>query len=663
VSAFAEHPKDIVVASDRFWELSTDLFLTAGFDGYFKRVNPAWGRVLGWTAQELYPLPFIELVHPDDRELTAAEAANLTRAGYETANFENRYRCKDGSYRTIVWRATGVGSERLIYAIGRDVTETRRAHDELRSSERFLDSVLENLPNMVFVKDAEKLRFVRFNRAGEQLLGASRDDLIGKSDHDLFPEHEAAFFIERDREVLAGAEVLDIPQEFIDTAGKGRRTLHTRKIAIRDEHGVARYLLGISEDITDQQLAEQAAQDAQAEATRANQAKSEFLSRMSHELRTPLNAVIGFGQLLELDDLDLSHRESVEQILKAGRHLLELINEVLDISRIEAGTMTMSLEPVHLASALADALSLIRPLADVASVRLSADPSKLNDLYVRADQQRLKQVLINLLSNAVKYNRAGGEISVRCARLPADEVEVAVIDTGHGMTGEQLNRLFDPFDRLGADRTTVEGTGLGLPLTKGLVEAMGGVITAESEPGTGTTMRVKLIHAEGPQREPACNGAIPPADGSLGGDRTILYIEDNLSNLKLVERVLDRFPALQLIRATQGQLGVDLARQHQPDLILLDLHLPDLHGREVLTKLKSDPVTAAIPVMVMSADASPDQQQQLRDAGAANYITKPIDVQALLTTIIHTFQGTLTPEETPDASSADALTPGTPAPS
>jgi signal transduction histidine kinase len=283
---------------------------------------------------------------------------------------------------------------------------------------------------------------------------------------------------------------------------------------------------------------------------------------------------IGFGQLLELDDLDARHRESVEQILKAGRHLLELINEVLDISRIEAGTMSISLEPVHLASALADALSLIRPLADQADVRLRADPSKLNDLYVRADQQRLKQVLINLLSSAVKYNRTGGQITVRCVPLPLNEVEITVTDTGHGMTDEQLGRLFDPFDRLGADRTTVEGTGLGLPLTKGLVEAMGATITTESEPGTGTTMRVKLRHAERPEGQPACNGAATPADEPLNGHRTILYIEDNLSNLKLVERVLDRFPALQLIPATQGQLGIDLARQHQPDLILLDLTSP-----------------------------------------------------------------------------------------
>ncbi len=392
VGALADRLRAVSAQSARFWELSTDLLCTVGFDGYFKRLNPAWERTLGWTLEELRSKPFIEFVHPDDRGKTEAEAASLTSVDYETITFENRYRCKDGSYRTILWGARSIPQEALIYATGKDVTESRRAQEALHSSERFLDSVLENLPNMVFVKDAEELRFVRFNRAGEQLIGSTREALIGKNDHDLFPKPAADAFVEKDREVLASDEVVDIPEEPIDTVDNGSRILHTRKIAIRDEQGTPRYLLGISEDITERRAAEAAAESARAEAERANHAKSEFLSRMSHELRTPLNAVIGFGQLLELDDLDARQCESVEQILKAGRHLLELINEVLDISRIESGTMTMSLEPVHLGSVLADALSLIRPLADAAQVRLIIHPSACADLHVHADQQRLKQV-------------------------------------------------------------------------------------------------------------------------------------------------------------------------------------------------------------------------------------------------------------------------------
>ena len=514
--------------------------------------------------------------------------------------------------------------------VGALADRLRRVSAQSASGERFLASVLENLPNMVFVKDAAELRFVRFNRAGEELLGISRDELIAKTDHDLFPKHEADASVQKDREALECEGVVDVPDEQIQTP-RGPRILHTRKIAIRDEQGEARYVLGISEDTTDRRLAERAAETARAEAERANQAKSEFLSRMSHELRTPLNAVIGFGQLLEFDDLEAQQRESVQQILKAGRHLLALINEVLDISRIEAGTMSISLEPVHLGSALADALSLIRPMADEADVRLICDPSRYEALYVLADQQRLKQVLINVLSNGVKYNRRGGEVSVQCTES-GDGVEIAIADTGQGMTPEQMERLFQPFDRLGAESSGVEGTGLGLSLCRGLMYAMGGTISAESEPGTGTTMRLELRRAEELTDDgattAAANPTAPPVD-----PRKIVYIEDNLANLKLIERLLAQVPDVQLIPAMQATLGINLVRQHLPDLVFLDLHLPDMHGRDVLDELKADPLTAAIPVVVLSADASPGQVMRLRKAGAAAYLAKPLDVRSLLATL------------------------------
>jgi PAS domain S-box-containing protein len=628
--------------SDRFWELSSDLLCTAGFDGYFKRLNDAWERTLGWTLQELRSQPFVEFIHPEDRERTEAEAERLTEVGHETINFENRYRHRDGTYHTLLWAATSIPERELIYASARDVTERKLAEEGLRDSERFLDSVLEHIPNMVFVKDADELRFVRFNRAGERLLGYSRGELIGKNDHDLFPTREAEFFVQRDREVLACAEVMDIPEEPIDTRENGPRTLHTRKIAIRNDRGEPLYLLGISEDITDQKLAERAADDARAQAERANRAKSEFLSRMSHELRTPLNAVIGFAQLLELDDLDARQREGVEQILKGGRHLLELINEVLDISRIESGTISISLEPVHLGSVLAEVLSLIRPLADEANVRLLGDPGALADVHVLADNQRLMQVLINVLSNAVKYNRRGGQIATRCEELPGGGVELAVTDTGRGLSADALERVFDPFDRLGAERTAIEGTGLGLALSMRLMEAMGGTIAAESQPEVGTTMRVTLRRAEEPQRETATGRtALVTTNATPRG--TIVYIEDNVSNVKLVERLIERLPAVRLIPAMHGRLGIDLARRHHPDLVLLDLHLPDLHGREVLEQLKRDPATAAIPVVVVSADATPGQVERLLAGGATDYLAKPIDLDLLLKTITGTLQA-ISPE-------------------
>jgi CheY-like chemotaxis protein/anti-sigma regulatory factor (Ser/Thr protein kinase) len=293
---------------------------------------------------------------------------------------------------------------------------------------------------------------------------------------------------------------------------------------------------------------------------------------------------------------------------------------------------------------LAEALSLISPLADAAQVRLITRPSESADLHVLADQQRLKQVLINLLSNAVKYNHRGGEVSVHCTELAEGRIEVVVADTGRGMSAEQLGRLFEPFERLGAEGTNIEGTGLGLSLSKGLMEAMAGAISAESGPGIGSTLRIQLTGAAEPAEAATARTSAPRAtNGTRREAHTIVvYIEDNLSNLKLVDKVLDHLPHVRLIPAMQGKLGIELVREHHPDLILLDLHLPDLPGREVLEQLKRDPATAAIPVVVLSADATPAQFERLLAAGAAGYLTKPIDVESLLDTVRNSAPAQLT---------------------
>jgi signal transduction histidine kinase/ActR/RegA family two-component response regulator len=370
----------------------------------------------------------------------------------------------------------------------------------------------------------------------------------------------------------------------------------------------------------------------------ASRSKSEFLSRMSHELRTPLNAVLGFGQLLELDDLTGPQREAVEQIVKGGRHLLDLINEVLDISRIEAGNLSLSPEPVLVGEVVTDTLTLMRPLADDGSVEIVHQSGALEGAHVLADRQRLKQILLNLVANAVKYNRTGGRVTVSTEALDDGRVRITVADTGVGIRAEDFDRLFVPFERLGAGTAEVEGTGVGLALSHRLAEAMGGTIEVESTYGDGSRFSVLLPRAEGPlERFERTNGS-EPADEAEGPTprHRILYVEDNVSNVRLVERVLEGRGDVEVIPAMQGRLAVDLAHEHRPALILLDLHLPDIGGAEVLRHLREDPVTAETPVVVVSADATAGQVERLLAAGASGYLTKPLDVQELRAVVART---------------------------
>ena len=389
-------------------------------------------------------------------------------------------------------------------------------------------------------------------------------------------------------------------------------------------------------DVHDRRRADEARREAQEAAEAANVAKSRFLSRMSHELRTPLNAVLGFGQLLELQDLTDEQREYVGYIVKGGRHLLDLINEVLDISRIEAGELALSPESVHTAGVIRDAVALIRPLADQRGIQVVTDQSGSCDSYVFADGQRAKQVLLNLLSNAVKYNRTRGTVAVSCVPVGDTRIAIKVTDTGPGIAAEQVGNLFMPFERLGAENTNVEGTGIGLALSRRLAEAMDGRLSATSTLGQGSTFTFELPRVEGPveryerlKSSPAEPVAAAPHDRR----RTVLHIEDNLANVNLMERILARRPDVDVVAAMQGSLGLELAREHRPALVLLDLHLPDMSGEHVLQRLREDSVTASVPVVMVSADATTGQVQRLLAAGATAYITKPIDVGALLRVI------------------------------
>jgi PAS domain S-box-containing protein len=362
-------------------------------------------------------------------------------------------------------------------------------------------------------------------------------------------------------------------------------------------------------------------------AERANRAKSEFLSRMSHELRTPLNAVLGFAQLLEMETLSPEQQQHVQQILKGGRHLLALINEVLDISRIEAGRMTFSLEPVAVSSVTGEAVDLIRPQAAARNIRLMMEFPHNETVYIRADRQRIKQVLLNVLSNGVKYNREGGALTISGETVPGGRYRITVADTGGGIPPALMSRLFTPFDRLGADSTT-EGTGLGLVLSRSLTTGMGGTLSVDSVEGRGTSVSIEFPLSGPPatRTTPAAPGKVQTVAPASGGAFTVLYIEDNLPNYQLVERLVAKRPGVRLLSAMQGKLGVELAIAHRPDLILLDLNLPDMPGDEVLLRLREHPAAAAIPVVMLSADAMQRQIDRLLAAGAQRYLTKPIEV-------------------------------------
>jgi PAS domain S-box-containing protein len=473
-----------------------------------------------------------------------------------------------------------------------------------------------------------------FGRA-EQLVGQPIQILVPDAESILRPMHAVGTAEAHTAPYTGGLKVL---------ARRGDGSEFPVQIslsALPDTHGELQVTAAIR-DVSEQTTLEGALRAAKDAADAANTAKSEFLSRMSHELRTPLNAVLGFAQLLELDDLTEEQRDAVAQITHAGKHLLELINEVLDIARIESGRLSLSCEPVALAEVLEEVTDLIRPLA--AGRRITIAHRTLADVhvYVLGDRQRLKQVLLNVMSNAIKYNRAGGRVDLEWSvELPEDdlgEVSIMVRDTGSGIPEDQLPKLFDPFERLGAEHTDVEGSGVGLAISLKLVQAMGGRIDVSSALGQGTTFTVVLPHAlPAPGSEVEAAPASPddleiPVPGEDGG-LLVLYVEDNLPNLRLMERIVAKRPHWTLVHALHGSLGVELARSQRPDLVLLDLHLPDIPGAMVLERLQEDRRTASVPVYIVTADATRGQQERLTAAGAEGFLTKPIVIADVLSAL------------------------------
>ena len=391
------------------------------------------------------------------------------------------------------------------------------------------------------------------------------------------------------------------------------------------------HLLAMMSDITTRKAAEAELLSAKDEAERANRAKSEFLARMSHELRTPMNAILGFSQVLELEPLQPQYMEYVHEIHGAGDHLLDLINELLDLARIEAGKLAVAVKPVPLKVSMAEALIIVQ--SSLATMDVHVVDKCAGETTVLADAMRLKQVLVNLLSNAVKYNNRGGRIVVDCQPLPDAWVRISVADSGPGIPPEKMARLFQPFDRLDAEAGTVEGTGIGLALSKQLAELMGGRVGAESQPGRGSTFWIDLPLAQMPGAAEAHAEVLQPRTDAAAGVITMLYVEDNAANLRLVQAMLRQHPQLKLLSATRAETGLQLASLHRPNLILLDIHLPEMDGYAMLGILQSEPATRGIPVLALSADAMPADIERGLAAGFRDYLTKPVKQEALIAAI------------------------------
>jgi PAS domain S-box-containing protein len=738
-----------------FLGLSTEVFCEFGADGQLVWANSATATALGYGEEELQEMPLGHLVHPDDMDDVRA----MFRVGSPepaTSGRETRWRRKDGTWRWLEWTARRSGDTGTVYGAARDVTDRHLTRAAVRSGRARLQSIVDYSPSGIFVKDLEG-RYVLANNAFLERLGMSREDVLGRTAAEIWPEHIDPG--QADADVLQCHDAAVIRDDVVELAD-GPHTVMTQRFSLRDVDGRVVGMAGIGTDVTDRTKVEnalaererlletivQASPDivtildqtghvrevsqaaarilgyeignpdhdelealvhvddiptiyreyarlltlksasldlryrvrhakghwvtldsrghpivgedgrvvgalvmsrditedlvfegelltAVGVAERASLAKSEFLSRMSHELRTPLNSVLGFAQLLDMDDLPDQQEKAVGHILRAGKHLLNLIDEVLDIARIESGHLDLAAEPVLVLDVLGDAVDLARPLAEHCDVRLSVDATSCPaDTYVLADRQRLLQVLLNLLSNATKYNTRTGRVDVSVARSDDGRAEITVTDTGTGIRFEDLGRVFEPFDRLGAEHSGVEGTGVGLTLSKHLVERMGGEIEVVSTVGVGSSFSVFLKLTEAPEE---FESVVPSRRDTpvLQGSLRILHVEDNLDNLALVEQILARYQEVELIAATLGGLALELARRHRPDMILLDLHLPDMSGIDVIGRLRADPTTTEIPVVVVSADATTERMERLEAARVAAYLTKPIDVRELLRVI------------------------------
>jgi PAS domain S-box-containing protein len=565
--------------------------------------------------------------------------------------YELTYLRKDGSRFPAVVSVTALrDAQNAIIGyllIGTDNTARKQVEAEqklldqrLRDQQFYTRSLIESNIDAIMTTDPKGI-ITDVNKQAEALTGCTRDELIGAPFKNFFtdPERaEASINL-----VLSEKKVTNY--ELTARARDGKETVVSyNATTFYDRDRKLQGMFAAARDVTERKRLDQVLQEKNAElegaksaAEKANLAKSDFLSSMSHELRSPLNAILGFAQLMESDSPPptTSQKESIAQILQAGWHLLALINEILDLAKVESGQVPLSREPISMAEVMLECQGMIDPQAQQRGVQMKF-PRLDSSCFVNADRTRLKQVLLNLLSNAIKYNVNQGTVEVTCTQSAPGRTRVSIRDTGTGLYPEQLAQLFQPFNRLGQEAGGEEGTGIGLVVAKRLVELMGGAIGVESALGVGSVFWFELIKAAEPRLSTDAGDAAAAAHAHVPrGARLhpLLYVEDNPANLKLVEQIIARHPDFCLLTAVNGNLGVQLARDNQPEVILMDINLPGMSGFEALQILRSDPVTAHIPVIAVSANAMPLDIARGLKAGFFRYITKPIKVSELVEAI------------------------------
>jgi PAS domain S-box-containing protein len=594
-------------SSLREWRAQRNRF--AAIMGLLALVSAILSAIVGLRLQRLVSVPIIELT-------------DAMRAVAQDEQYSRRVarRTQDEIGELVD------GFNVMLAEIEREIRDRTEAQEGLIRSQHDLQDFFDNATVGLHWLGPDGT-ILRANRTELEMLGYSAEEYVG---HNILEFHRDKLVVQDILARLSSGEIITAYESImVCRDGSTKPVAIEASVLWQGETFV--HTRGFTRDLTAYKEAEQARLH-QEQAERANRAKSEFLSRMSHELRTPMNAIMGFSQILAMDDLTDDQQDSLDRLMTAGKHLLKLINEVLDISRIESGHLSISREPVSVTEIVQEVLALSKPLADLKFVSIVNKVADHPETFVMADRQRMSQILINIVSNAIKYNIESGAVTI-AAQAEGTMFRLTVTDTGPGIPADQVPLLFMPFQRLGAEQTAVEGTGLGMALSKSLVEAMAGNIGLLPVPH-GTCFFVDLPLAQCPSL--LLDDVSVDAAGDQSAEQvaaTVLVVEDNLSNVKLMQKVLARRPGYRMILAMTGADAVVLARKNRPDIVLLDLNLPDIHGKEVLEQLRSQKETREIPVLVVSADASPTQIRRLKDVGAADYIAKPFEVNTLFSAI------------------------------